>query len=57
MDVERSKQIQEWKNENQKRFVITLSRIKDEDVIRVLESKDSPTKYIRKLIRKDMGVE
>ena len=46
-----------WEKEILRRFVITLNRNHDMDMIEFLESKDNVRQYLMNLIRKDMDAE
>ena len=43
-----------WAWENIKRLTLELSEQADADIIRQLESKDSPEEYLKRLVREDM---
>lgn len=46
-----------WEKENLRRFVITLHRSHDSEMIEFLESKDNVRHYLMELVRKDMNAE
>lgn len=43
-----------WAWENIKRLTLELNEQADADIIRQLESKDSPEEYLKRLVREDM---
>ncbi len=52
MDIEHRKQ---WEKTVLRRFVITLNRNRDEEMINYLESIPNVRQYLKNLIRKDMN--
>lgn len=44
----------EYMKENYRRFQVRMHKVKDADVIELLESKKSMNDYIRQLIKKDI---